>query len=171
MVLIHLLLEDAPHELNRVQVWRHTWPLHHRQLQQQGSCYLGGVFGVVMLENSFWREGIMLCFRMSQYMFISMNRSSPAPAVVMQPQTMMLPPPCLAVGKAQFSWYSSLGRHHTCWTSSESNWVYLRLIRPQDMVTIIHALGQVVLLFAGFFVSQLLKRLTSGTMAMQTDLL
>ncbi len=35
--------------------------------------------------------------------------------------------------------------------------VYLRLIRPQDMVPVIHALGQVVFskLFAGFFVSQL----------------
>ncbi len=53
------------------------------------SCHLGGVFGVVMLENSFWREGIIFCFRMSQYMlesmFPSMNRSSPVPAVVMQP--------------------------------------------------------------------------------------
>ncbi len=127
MVLLHLPLEDAPHVLNRVQVWRHTWPLHHHHLQlhQQGSCHLGGVFGVVMLENSFWREGIIFCFRMSQYMlesmFPSMNRSSPVPAVVMQPQTMMLPPPCLTVGKAQFSWYSSPGRHHTCWTPSESN--------------------------------------------------
>ncbi len=117
-----------PHVLNRVQVWRHTWPLHHLHLQlhQQVSCHLGGVFGVVvMLENSFWREGIIFCFRMSQYMlesmFPSMNRSSPVPAVVMQPQTMMLPPPCLTVGKAQFSWYSSPGRRHTCWTPSESN--------------------------------------------------
>ncbi len=54
-------------------------------------------------------------------MFPSMNHSSPVPAVVMQPQTMMLPPPCLTVGKAQFSWYSSPGRRHTCWTPSESN--------------------------------------------------
>ncbi len=54
-------------------------------------------------------------------MFPSMNRSSPVPAVDMQPQTMMLPPPCLTVGKAQFSWYSSPGRRHTCWTPSESN--------------------------------------------------
>ncbi len=51
--------------------------------------------------------------------------------------------------------------------------VYLRLIRPQDMVLVIHALGQVVFskLFAGFFVSQLQNRLPSGTTAMQTDLL
>ncbi len=107
MVRLHLPLEDAPHVLNRVQVWRHTWPLHHHHLQlhQQGSCHLGGVFGVVvMFENSFWREGIIFCFRMSQYMlesmFPSMNRSSPVPAVVMQPQTMMLPPLCLTVGQA-----------------------------------------------------------------------
>ncbi len=57
IVLLHLPLEDAPHELNRVQVWRHTWPLHHLHLQQQGSCHLGGVFGVVMLENSFLKGG------------------------------------------------------------------------------------------------------------------
>ncbi len=123
MVLLHLPLEDAPHVLNRVQVWRHTWPLHHLHLQQQGSCHLGGVFGVVMFE--IWREGIIFCFRMSQYMlesmFPSMNRSSPVPAALMQPQTMMLPPPCLTVGKAQFSWYSSPGCHHTCWTPSEPN--------------------------------------------------
>ncbi len=25
------------------KVWRHTWPLHHLHLQQQGSCHLGGV--------------------------------------------------------------------------------------------------------------------------------
>ncbi len=51
--------------------------------------------------------------------------------------------------------------------------VYLRLIRPPDMVPVIHALGQVVFskLFAGFFVSQLQKRLPSGMTVMQTDLL
>ncbi len=180
MVLLHLLLEDAPYVLNCVQVWRHTWPLHH--LQQQDGCHLGGVFGVVMLENSFWREGIIFCFRMSQYMlesmFPSMNHSSTVPAVLMQPKhftvfciyithccilmyalncfylmfcvllyviclekhcsilpetnlssgtnkvyqkTMILPPPCLTVGKVHFSWYSSPGHRHTCWTPSESN--------------------------------------------------
>ncbi len=73
------------------------------------------VLVVVMLENTFWKEGIIFCFRMSQYMlesmFPSMNRSSPVPAVVMQPQTMMLPPPYLTVGMAQFSWYSSPATH------------------------------------------------------------
>ncbi len=45
--------------------------------------------------------------------------------------------------------------------------VYLRLIRPQDMAPVIHTLGQVVFskLFAGFLVSQLQKRLPSGTTA------
>ncbi len=121
MVLLHLLLEDAPHVLNRVQVWRHTRPLHHLHLWQQDICHLGGVFGVVvMLENSFLREGIIFCFSVSKYMlesmFPSMNRSSPVPAVIMQPHTMKLAPPCSTAGKAQFSWYSSPGHRHTCWT-------------------------------------------------------
>ncbi len=82
-----------------------------------GGCYVG---------KQFLKEGIIFCFRMSQYMlesmFPSMNHSSPVPAVVMQPQTMMLPPPCLTVGKAQFSWYSSPGvathaGHHLSQTS------------------------------------------------------
>ncbi len=77
------------------------------------------------VRHSFWREDIMFWFRMSPYMLDSMvpsmNRSSPVPAALMQPQTMMLPPPCLIVGKAQFSWYSSPGHRHTCWTPSESN--------------------------------------------------
>ncbi len=51
------------------------------------------------------REGIMLCFSMSQYMLAfmvpSMNCSSPVPAALMQPQTMTLPLPLtyLIVGK------------------------------------------------------------------------
>ncbi|XP_057190911.1 uncharacterized protein LOC130554978 [Triplophysa rosa] len=47
------------------------------------------------------REGIMLCFSMSQYMLAFMvplmKCSSPVPAALMQPQTMTLPPPCLTV--------------------------------------------------------------------------
>ncbi len=88
-------------------------------------------------------------------------------AALLHPQTMR----CLTVGKAQLSWYSSPGCRHTCWTPFKQ--VYLRLIRQQDSVPVIHALGQVVFskLFAGFFVSQLQKRLPSGTTAMQTDLL
>ncbi len=52
MVLLHLPLEDAPHVLNRVQVWRCTWPNHHLHLHQQGSSHLGWFFVVIiMLEN------------------------------------------------------------------------------------------------------------------------
>ncbi len=128
---------------------------------------------VVRLEISFWRDGIIFCFRMSQYMlesmFPSINRSFPVPAVVMQPQTRLQPPPCLTVGKTQFSWYSSPGRLDTIWVKQ----VYLRLIRPQDIVPVIHDLGQAVFskLFGGFFVSHLQKRLPSGMTTMQTDLL
>ncbi len=92
---------------------------HHLHLQQQSSCHLGSVFGVVMLENCFWREGIIFCFRMSQYMLVYCY--SPEHAVVIQPQTMMLPPPGLTVGKVQFSWYSSPEHRHTCWPPSEPN--------------------------------------------------
>ncbi len=128
MVLLHLPLEDAPHVLNRVQVWRHTWPLHHLHLhlQQQGSCHLGGMFwGGCYVVKQFLKGGHHLLLQNVTVhvgsIFSSMNRSSPVPAAVMQSQTMMLPPPCLTVGKAQFSWYSSPGRRHTCWTPSESN--------------------------------------------------
>ncbi len=69
------------------------------------------------LWSSLRREGIMLCFSTSQYMFAfmvpSMNCSSPVPAALMQPQTMTLPPPCLTVGKTHLSLYSSPGCRHT----------------------------------------------------------
>ena len=56
------------------------------------------------------REGIMLCFSMSQYMLVpSMNCSSPVPAALMQHQTMTPPPPCLTVGTL----YSSPGCRYT----------------------------------------------------------
>ncbi len=120
-------LRMSPHVLNRVQVWRHTWPLHHLHLQQQGSCNLGGVFGVVVYDWKTVSEGrasssASECHStMLESMFPSMNRSSPVPTVVMHPQTMMLPPPCLTVGKATIVLYSSPGRCHTGWTPSESN--------------------------------------------------
>ncbi len=68
------------------------------------------------LRPSLRREGIMLCFSMSQYMlaFIvpSMNCSSPVPATIMQLQTMTLSPPCLTVGKTHLSLYSLPGHFH-----------------------------------------------------------
>ncbi len=76
-----------------------------------------------VLRLSLRREGIMLCFSMSQYMLAfmvpSMNCSSPA--ALMQPQTMALPPPCLTVGKTHLSFYSSPGCHHTRLIPSEPN--------------------------------------------------
>ncbi len=171
MVLLHLPLEDAPHVLDRVQVWRQTWPVHHLQLSSR-RCVWSGYVG-----KQFLKEGHHLLLQNVTVhvgsMFPSMNRSSPEPAVDMQPQTMMQPPSRLTEGKAEVSWYSSPARRHTCWTPSESNKFTLDLIRPQDMVPVSHALGQVVFskLFAGFLVSQLQKRRPSGTTVMQTDLL
>ncbi len=75
------------------------------------------------LRPSLRREGIMLCFSMSQYMLAfmvpSMNCSSPVPVALMQPQTMTLPPPCLTVGKTHLSLYSSPDCRHTRLTPSE----------------------------------------------------
>ncbi len=77
------------------------------------------------LWPSLRREGIMLCFSMSQYMLAFMvpliNCSSRVPVVLMQPQTMTLPPPRLTVGKKHLSLYSSPGCLHTRLTPSEPN--------------------------------------------------
>ncbi len=77
------------------------------------------------LQPSLWREGIMLCFSMSQYMLAfmvpSMDCSYPVPSALMQPQTMTLPPPCLTVGKTHLSLFSSPGCRHTCLTHYEPN--------------------------------------------------
>ncbi len=78
------------------------------------------------LRPSLWREGIMLCFSMSQYMLAfmvpSINCSSPVLAAPMQPQTMTLPPPCLTYShKTHLSLYSSPGCRHTRLTPSEPN--------------------------------------------------
>ncbi len=94
------------------------------------------------LRPSLRREGIMLCFSISQYMLVfmvpSMNCSSPVPAALMHPQTMTLPPPCLTVGKTYLSLYSSPGCRHT-------------------RVPVIHVLSLLVFskLFAGFLVHHL----------------
>ncbi len=78
------------------------------------------------LRPSLRREGIMLCFSMSQnilaFMVPSINCSSPVPAALMHPQTMTLPTPCLTVGKTHLSLYSSPGCSHTCLTSDHRTW-------------------------------------------------
>ena len=89
--------------------WRCFW----------GHCHAG------TLQASSWKEGIMLCCSISQYMlefmFPSMKCNSPTPAAFMQTQTMTFPPPCLTVGMTHLSLYSSPGRRHTCLKPSEPN--------------------------------------------------
>ncbi len=76
-----------------------------------------------VLRLSLRREGIMLCFSMSQYMlaFMVPSMKCSSPAALMQPQTMTLPAPCLTVGKIHLSLYSSPGCRHTHLTPSEPN--------------------------------------------------
>ncbi len=88
------------------------------------------------------REGIMLCFSMSQYMLAIMVPSMSSPVPLMQPQTMTLPPPCLTVGKTHLSLYSSPGCRHTRLTPSELNTF---ILVPSDHRTWIFSK-----LFAGF---------------------
>ncbi len=77
----------------------------------------------IALRPSLRREGIMLCFSVSQYMLAfmvpSMNCSSPVPTALMLPQTMILPPPCLTVSKTHLFLYSSPGCRHTRLTQSK----------------------------------------------------
>ncbi len=128
------------------------------------------------VRPSFWREGIIFCFIMSQYMlesmFPSMNLSSSTSSTHAAPDhdatTTMLD---CRQGTIFLVLLTRASPHmlDTIWVKQ----VYLSLIRSLDMVLAIHALGQVVFskLFAGFLVSQLQKRLPSRTTAMQTDLL
>ncbi len=77
------------------------------------------------LWPSLRREGIMLCFSISQYMLAfmvpSMNCISTVPTALTQPQNITLPPPCLNVGKTHSSLYSSPGCRHTRLAPSEPN--------------------------------------------------
>ncbi len=123
LALIHLPFEDAKQMLNRVYVWRHASPspLPSASLARQWSLSCWNT----ALRPSLRREGIMLCFSMSQHMLAfmvpSMNCSSPVPAALMQPPTMTLSPPCLTVGKTHLFLYSSPGYRHTRLTPSEPN--------------------------------------------------
>jgi len=105
--------------------WRHAWPLHHLQLPQQGSRHLSGVFGVIIMpfgpvsEVRAGHQVLLQNVTVHVGIHVSLKLSSPVPAALMQPQTMMLPHPYMTVGKKQFSHYSSPGHRHTCWTPSE----------------------------------------------------
>ncbi len=95
----------SPSAARQLSSWRCVWSGYVGKQFLKGGHHL-------LLQNVTGHVGI----------HVSLNEPQlPVPAVVMQPQTMMLPPPCLTVGKAQFSWYSSPGRRHTCWKPSESN--------------------------------------------------
>ncbi len=117
LALLHFPFEDAP------QI-TFTLSFLNKTVVVLEVC-LGLLCWNTALRSSLRREGIFLCFSMSQYMLAfmvpSMNCSSPVPAALMQPQTMTLPPPCLTVGKTQLSLYSSPGCRHTRLTPSEPN--------------------------------------------------
>ncbi len=87
LALLHLPFEDAP------QI---TFTL---SFFSKAVVVLEVCLGLLSCWNTALRtrEGIMLCFSMSQYMLAcmvpSMNCSSPVPAALMQHQTMTLPPP------------------------------------------------------------------------------
>ncbi len=121
LALLHLQFEDA----DRCSIgFRSGDMLHHFTLSFFSKAvvvlevYLGSLScWNTALWPSLRREGIMLCFSMSQYMLAfmvpSMNCSSPVAAALMHSQTMTLPPPCLTVGKTHLSLYSSPGCSHT----------------------------------------------------------
>ncbi len=159
--------------LNRVQVWRHTWPLHPaaRQLSHR-RCVWGGYVGKqflkgghhVLLQNVTVHVGIHVSLNEPQLSSTSSSHAAPdhdATTTMLncRPGTIFL---VLLIR-------ASPHMLDTIWVKQ----VYLRLIRPQDIVPVIYALRQVIFskLFASFFVSQLQKRLLSGTTTMQTDLL
>ncbi len=93
---IHLLSEDAPQITFTLSYFSKAVVVLEVCLGSL-SCWN------TALRPSLRREGIMLCFSMSQYMLTfmvnSMNYSSPVPTELMQLQTMTLPLPCLTVGK------------------------------------------------------------------------
>jgi len=118
MYLTYSISQKWVHPSHFSQYFRiswHTWPLHHLQLPQQGSCHLDDVFGVSLSCRSvqFLKGGHHVQL-LHVSMFPSIKLSFPVPAALKQPQTRMLPPPYSTVGKTQFSLYSSPGHRHTC---------------------------------------------------------
>ncbi len=96
LTLLHLPFEDAP-QITFTLIFFSKAVVVLEVCLGSLSCWN------TALQPILRREGIMLCFSMSQYMLAfmvpSMNCSSPVPAALMQPQTMTLPPTCLTVGK------------------------------------------------------------------------
>ncbi len=100
LALLHLSFEDAPQITFTLSLFSKAVVVLEVCLRLL-SCWN------TALRPSLWREGIMLCYHMSQYMLAfmvpSMNCSSPVPAALIQPQTMTLPPPSSTVGKTHLS--------------------------------------------------------------------
>ncbi len=125
LALLHLPFEDAPQiaqyglGLETCLASPSPLPLAPLAWQWSLSCWN------TALRPSIRREGIMLCFSMSQYMLAfmvpSVNCSSPVPTALMQTQNMKIQPPCLIVGKTHLSLYSSPGCCLTRLTPSEPN--------------------------------------------------
>ncbi len=118
LALLHLPFEDAPQITFTLSFFSKAVVVLEVCLGSL-SCWN------TALRPNLWREGIMICFSMSQYMLAfmvrSMNCNFPVPAALMQPQTMTLPPPCLTVGKTHLSLHSSPCCRHTRLTPSEPN--------------------------------------------------
>ncbi len=100
LALLHLPFEDAPQITFTLSFFSKAVVVSEVCLGSL-SCWN------TALRPSLRREGIMLCFSLSQYMLgfmvPSMSCSSPVPVALMQPQTMTLPPPCLTLGKTHLS--------------------------------------------------------------------
>ncbi len=106
LALLHLPFEDAP-QITFTLIFFSKAVVVLEVCLGSLSCWY------TTLRPSLRREGIMLCFSMSQHMLafmvLSVNCSFPVSAALMQPQSMTLPPTCLNVGKTHLSLDSSPG--------------------------------------------------------------
>ncbi len=102
LALLHLPFKDSPHITFILSFFSKAVVILEVCLGSL-SCWN------TVLRPSLRREGIMLCFSVSQYMLAfmvpSINCRSPVPVALMQPQTRILPPLCLTVGKTHLSLY------------------------------------------------------------------
>ena len=127
------------------------------------------------VRPSFLRKGFIFCIKMPQYilesMIPSMNRISLVPAALIYPPDHDATTTMLDCRQDEIILVlltrSPPDMLDTIWAKQ----IDLSLVRPQNMLPVVHSLGLHVLskLFASFFVCQLEKRLSSGTTAMQTN--
>ncbi len=68
----------TPHICSKgFKVWRHTWPLHHFHLQQQGSCHLGGVCHSYRLVSLRWQPEVTVSVNTWLVVFVLCHVLSP----------------------------------------------------------------------------------------------